>query len=133
MAATRLPPSRVGQNGSSPTSSAFRPEKVTRKGFEKHTNEELLESPRVEADVEPWNPLGFSQKEAESIDSYSIDVRYAMYSVGEYAGPVYYLYNEYGTAIRSQAEYEQLLDKIATDDTGNDETSFHLTPVDVHY
>jgi hypothetical protein len=43
------------------------------------------------------------------------------------------LYNEYGTAIRSQAEFDQLLDEIATDDTGNDETSFYLTPVDVHY
>jgi hypothetical protein len=47
--------------------------------------------------------------------------------------PLYYLYNEYGTAIRSQAEFDQLLDEIATDDTGNDETSFYLTPVDVHY
>ena len=46
---------------------------------------------------------------------------------------VHYLYNEYGTAIRSQAEFDQLLDEIATDDTGNDETSFYLTPVDVHY
>ena len=106
---------------------------VIRKGFEKHTNEELLESPRVEADVEPWNPLGFSQKEGEVIDSCSLDVRYAMYSVGDHAGPVYYLYNEYGTAIRSQTVYEQLLEEIATDDTGNDETSFFVTPVDVHY
>ena len=106
---------------------------VIRKGFEKHTNEELLESPRVEADVEPWNPLGLSQKEGEVIDSCSLDVRYAMYSVGDHAGPVYYLYNEYGTAIRSQTAYEQLLEEIATDDTGNDETSFFVTPVDVHY
>ena len=106
---------------------------VIRKGFEEYTDKELLESPRIEADVEPWNPLGPTRSEEEFIDSYSTDVRYAMYSVGEYAGPVYYLYNEYGTAIRSQAEYEQLLDQIVTDDTGNDETSFYLTPVAVHY
>jgi len=106
---------------------------VIRKGFEEYTDEELLESPRVEADVEPWNPLGLAENEEEFTDSYSGDFRYSMYSVGEYAGPVYYLYNEYGTAIRSQAEFEQLLEMIATDDTGSDDTSFYVTPVDVHY
>ncbi|MFQ3293048.1 MAG: hypothetical protein ACI8VE_000102 [Natrialbaceae archaeon] len=106
---------------------------VIRKGFEDYTDKELLESPRIEADVEPWNPLGLAENEEEFIDSYSGDFRYAMYSVGEYAGPVYYLYNEYGTAIRSQVEFEQLLEMIATDDTGSDDTSFYVTPVDVHY
>jgi hypothetical protein len=106
---------------------------VIRKGFEEYTDEELLESPRVEADVEPWNPLGLARNEEESIDSFSMDVQYAMNSVGQYAGPVYYLYNEYGTAIRSQSEYEQLLEKIANGDTESDETSFYVTPVDVHY
>jgi hypothetical protein len=43
------------------------------------------------------------------------------------------VHNEYGTAIRSQAEFDQLLEEIATEDAGSDETSFFVTPVDVHY
>lgn len=106
---------------------------VIRKGFEQFTDKELLEGRRVEAEVEPWNPLGLAQNEEEFHDSYTTDVRYAMYCVGDYAGTVYYLYNGYGTAIRNHSEYEQLLEEITTDDTENEDLSFFVTPVDVHY
>lgn len=106
---------------------------VIRKGFEQYTDKELLEGCRVEAEVEPWNPLSLAQSEEDFHDSYTTDVRYAMYCVGDYTGPVYHLYNGYGTAIRNHSEYEQLVEKIATDDTENDDRSFFVTPVDAHY
>jgi len=106
---------------------------VIRAGFEQFTDEEILEGPSVEADVEPWNPLGLATDEDDYIDTYTGDVRYAMHGVGRYGGPAYYLYNEYGTAVRAPSEYRDLLENIATRDTHDDDQEWFVTPVDVHY
>jgi len=105
---------------------------VVRAGFEQFTDEEILEGSSVEATVEPWNPLGLATDEADSADTYTSDVRWAMHGIGRYDGPVYYLYDEYGTAIRAPSEYRNFLETIATGDTDNDQEWF-VTPVDVHY
>jgi hypothetical protein len=106
---------------------------VIRKGFEQFSDKELLEDPLVEVKCELWNPLGLAQSEEKFTDTYATEVRHAMSCVGDYTGPVYYLYNGYGTAIRKHSEYEQLLEKIATDDTENEDHSFFVTPVDAKY
>lgn len=105
---------------------------VIRAGFEQLSDEEILEGASVEASVEPWNPLGLAADEDDYIDTYTGDIRYAMYGVGEYSGPMYYLYDEYGTAIRTPSEYRDLLETIATGDTDDDQ-EWYVTPVDVHY
>jgi hypothetical protein len=106
---------------------------VVRAGFEQLTDEEILESPSVEATVEPWNPLGLATDEDDYTDTYTSDVRWAMHGVGRYAGPVYYLYEENGTAVRAPSKYRDLLETIATGDTHDDEQEWFVTPVDVHY
>jgi hypothetical protein len=106
---------------------------VIRSAFEQLTDEEILEGPSVEATVEPWNPLGLATDEDDYIDTYTGDVRYAMHGVGGYSGSVYYLYDEYGTAIRAPSEYRTLLENIATGDTHEGDREWFVTPVDVHY
>jgi hypothetical protein len=106
---------------------------VIREGFEQLTDEDILDGTSVEAEVEPWNPLGLARDEDDFVDSYTTDVRYAMHCIGSYAGPMYYLYDEYGTAIRNQSEYDRLLEEITTNDTEDEDLSFYVTPVDVHY
>lgn len=95
---------------------------------ETEDTEALMESPTVETEVEPWNPLGLAQDEDDHTDTYSSDFRYACNCIGEYSGPSHYLYNEYGTAIRRPSRYEELREEI----TDGEET-YYLVPIDVHY
>jgi hypothetical protein len=106
---------------------------VIRAAFEQFSDVEILESPSVEADVEPWNPFGLARDEADYSSTYTADVRYAMHGLGRYAGPDYYLYDEYGTAIRTPSEYDQLLTEISTGETTDHDQEWFVTPVDVHY
>jgi len=105
------------------------------------TVEALIEDicgPMVETDVEAWNPLGLSRSEDELPDTYTADVRHAMYTLGKYEGPDICCYTEHGEAIRTAESYNDLRESVRTR-TGRfgadelpDDIEWYVTPVDVH-
>jgi len=104
---------------------------VLREAFDTiEDDEELLNDPIVEADVEEWDPLGLFQGEDDRAETYNSWVRRAMYNIGSYRGPTYYLYEEHRMAVRTPHEYRELCDDL---DSLNENERAWVVPMDVHY
>jgi len=90
---------------------------------------------RVEdVDVEAWNPIGLATTEDELTDSFSTNVRYAMYCLGRYTGPDIYLYRGDGGAVRGPDQYGRLVADIKNGvGLDDDDMDYYVVPMDVHY
>lgn len=110
---------------------------VVRTAVKECDDEQLLAGPRVDVNVEPYNPMGLDD-DNDHRTTFSSNVRRSMCSLGRYQAPCYYLYRDDGEAIRSPGEFEQVCDNIENGVSRwgrelDEEESWWVVPMDVHY
>jgi hypothetical protein len=89
---------------------------------------ELLDDPRVETEVEPYNPFGLASDPEDYADTVEHRVLYSMYTLGGNVNGSIRLYRQWDRPVKGPGDFEQL--KQTIDEDGDD---LWVVPLDVHY
>jgi hypothetical protein len=101
---------------------------IVNAAFDRLDHEDILENPLIEGvDVSEYHP----DSDDESTATERGSVRDSMRALGSGQHPIYRIYDQYGSAVRSPNEYDQLREAFATDEA--DDKTWFVVPLDVHY
>jgi hypothetical protein len=96
--------------------------------FDRLDHDQILDNTVIDGvEVDPSQPHATDTSSSTERGS----VRDSMRALGSWQHPCYRIYDQYGSAVRSPTQYDQLEETFATDDA--DEKTWFVVPLDVHY
>jgi hypothetical protein len=97
--------------------------------FDRLDHDQILDNTVIDGvELDPSQPYATDTSSSAERGS----VRDAMHALGSWQHPTYRIYDQYGSAIRSPTQYDQLEETFATDEP-DDEKAWFVVPLDVHY